>query len=233
MEKSHGVVIVEGLIGVGKSTLTEALAAQLGGEFIAEPDEKTNPFLALYYQDPARWSYTMQSHLLSCRYRAHLYAQSRVLHGRDTWVCMDRSFFGDSCFARVQKKLGYFCDAEYESYFRMHKDYQTHILYPTVAIFLHATPETCAKRIDRRISEKEGRKCESGIDIGYLSMLDQEINVLEKELANRGVSVISLDWDGELDGDGIQKAAAELAARVQNCVPCEHETWTGIGGRGA
>lgn len=232
MSKDFGVVIVEGLIGAGKSTFCEALAEELKGEALFEPDETNNPFLSLYYADPARWSYTMQTHLLSCRYRAHMYAQAKVLHQRNGWCVMDRSYFGDACFARVQQRLGYFSDAEYLSYFHLHKDMQAGILYPTAAIFLNCAPKTCDKRIAKRITEKTGRACETAIDLDYLQKLAEEIERMKGDLKAQGVPVIEVPWDEDRTPDEIRAKAKEIAEGLRHGLAAKGELWTGLGGVG-
>lgn len=234
--KNFGSVIVEGLIGVGKSTFSAILAEVLKGEYLPEPDEKTNPFLSDYYTDPKRWAYTMQVHLLSARYRAHQYSQSKALYHRDGWTVLDRSYFGDACFARVQDRLGLFDKREYESYFKLHKDMQTHILYPTVAIYLNATPEVCASRINKRMSEKLGRACEESIDLDYLRMLDDEIQVMKDGLKGNTLS-IELDWNEDRSDEEIEQIIKSLVVGHSMDygnmkTPQLGETWTGIGGVG-
>ena len=234
--KNFGNIIIEGLIGVGKSTFAKILAERLGGEYLPEPDETTNPFLADYYADPKRWAYTMQVHLLSARYRTHQYSQAKALYNREGWTVLDRSYFGDACFARVQQTLGLFDEREYESYFKLHKDMQTHILYPTVAIYLNATPETCARRINKRISEKLGRKCEDAIDLDYLRLLDAEIQTMKKDLSGNTLS-IDLDWNDDQSAEEIERQVAKIVAwhglDYGDVRTPKGETWTGIGGAGA
>ena len=174
--QSYGVCVIEGNIGVGKSTLCEKLVKVTNGEGVYELDEKNNPFLEKYYKDPQRWAFAMQINLLSSRYRSHMMAQSKVMYDRKTWCFMDRSYFGDACFARVQQELGLWTTEEYEAYFKLHKDMQNHIYYPTAAIFLNCDVENCIRRINKRMSEKAGRVCESTIKPDYLLALDKEIN---------------------------------------------------------
>jgi len=63
------VVIVEGLISGGKTTLTKELGQALGESTLTliEPDEKgpnggANPYLSDYYEDSSRWSSFKDSH---------------------------------------------------------------------------------------------------------------------------------------------------------------------------
>ena len=138
-------VVVQGCIGVGKSTFTQALADWAGGEALFEPADGegilNNPFLSRYYADPKRWGYTMQVHLLGCRFRAHMYAQSKCLY-KGGFVVSDSSYWGDQCFARMLFDDGLLTKDEYMSYMRIHKSMQANLLYPTVCISLHASPES-------------------------------------------------------------------------------------------
>ena len=71
------VVIIEGLIASGKSSLTQDLHQQLpGSEAMLEPDESSgNPYLADFYTDKTRWGFVMQIHLLALRFRMQQKAQ--------------------------------------------------------------------------------------------------------------------------------------------------------------
>lgn len=225
-----GNIIVEGNIGAGKSTFTEALARHLpNAEAVFEPADGENPFMPLYYDDPARWSFAMQVFLLSKRYRAHLYAQQKALFSRDGFVILDRSYFGDACFARVQRRMGFFNTHEYRAYFNLHKDMATHILYPTCVIHLQTLPETCLKRISKRMTEKEGRKCESSIDPAYLAALSYEIDATVNELKKRGCRVISVDYNKDLSEAEIESLVESIARRIEAIAASpEHEAWTGL-----
>lgn len=224
-----GNVIVEGNIGAGKSTLTSALARHLGGEAIFEPADGDNPFMPLYYADPKRWAFQMQIFLLSKRYRAHLYAQQKALCFRKDFVVLDRSYFGDACFARVQKALGFFNDAEFEAYFSLHKDMATHILYPSVVVYVKTSPKVCMERIAKRRSEKEGRACEAGIELAYLDALHNEIDRTVSELRSRGCRVLVLDYDEELSPSEIDALAEKSAREIERLsAHTSHESWTGL-----
>lgn len=209
-----GYIIVEGNIGAGKSTFAQALAKAFqalghNAEYLAEPADGTNPFLPLYYEDPKRWAFTMQAHLLSKRYEMTQYAQHGALMGKG-WFIMDRSYFGDLYFANVQMKDGYFTPDEYASYVSLHKAMQANIHFPTAAIFLDCKPEVCKQRIEKRMSESEGRKCESAIDLGYLKSLDEEIASLSRFMSTQ-TRTHELAWDREREPDEIAKVAIEAA----------------------
>lgn len=224
MRKS-GYIIIEGNIGAGKSTFAKILVEEMqkfgvNANYLPEPDETNNPFLPLYYGDPKKYAYTMQMHLLSKRYAATQYAQWGALSGQG-WFIMDRSYFGDLCFANVQMKEGMFTDDEFASYISAHKSMQTNIHFPTAAIFLDVLPTVCKCRIDKRMSEKEGRKCESDISLEYLSDLGYEITRLRYFMEER-CPVEQLLYDDDLSLDEIREIAHNLADRILNS--CDKRT---------
>lgn len=211
MEKS-GFVILEGNIGVGKSTFSRLLAdafRKVSGraEYLPEPDEKTNPFLAEYYENPAKTAYKMQMHLLHQRFKSTRYAQAASLAGKG-WYILDRSYFGDIAFAHVQSQLGYFSDAELASYMDAHRNMREFLEPPTVAIFLSAAPEVCAQRIAKR-----ARECESGVPLSYLQALDREIRSLKDTMCHR-CRVIELDWTVERNETELWERSLQLAQEL-------------------
>lgn len=72
------LVIVEGNISAGKSTLCRDLATLLGYALFLEPTQ-SNPFLASFYKDPPRWALRMQIWLLKQRFRTYLEAIRHIL----------------------------------------------------------------------------------------------------------------------------------------------------------
>lgn len=214
------VVIVEGLIGSGKTTLTRELGEALGPTTLTlfEPDEKSNrnPYLASYYADPARWSFTMQCHLLSSRFRIHLHAQWHALQGAGHAV-IDRSFYGDTCFAQVQRRLGLMTPDEFLTYRTLYRAMTASVLLPSVCVRVLTTPETCAQRIAERMERETGRRCESVIERGYLLALDEEIGRMVEVLRQSGVYVLEVPWDVVRDTPQQRQAAVQgLAARISS-----------------
>ena len=210
--KRSGYVIVEGNIGVGKSTFAQALANAIkaqkcAAEYLPEPDDKTNPFLDLYYADKPAYAYKMQMHLLHARFASTRYAQAAALAHRG-WFIMDRSYYGDICFANVQNKDGYFTPAECDSYLQAHRNMREFIEPPTAAIFLCAPPAICKQRIVKR-----ARPCETGkkpISMEYLVALNEELEKLERVLDAR-CRVMHIPWHLDLTYDQIESQARAVA----------------------
>src|SRR5690349_7004431 len=89
-------VVVEGLIGVGKTTLCHLLERYRGATLILEP-AATNPFLEPFYADPERYAFPVQMFYLINRWRQ----QSRIRQGDlfTELVVSDYLFEKDRLFA--------------------------------------------------------------------------------------------------------------------------------------
>lgn len=217
------VVIIEGLISGGKTTLTNELGKALGNQtlVLTEPDEKdnANPYLADYYGDTVRWSFTMQCHLLAMRYRMHLHAQWHAMQGHGHAV-LDRSYFGDTAFARLQLRLGLMTEREFETYAKLYHAMTAAVMLPTICIRTLVSPDTAARRIRKRMEAQTGRKCEETIDLDYLRGLHTEIEHMVGVLRRQGVTVWDVPWDEDRDTPEMRVAAVEgLAARIQELEP--------------
>lgn len=225
MKNRDSVTIVEGLIGAGKSTLALELGQAMGPNTLVlrEPDEKgaANPYLDDYYADHSRWSLTMQLHLLGKRFKMHQDAQWHALNKRGPAI-LDRSYYGDTPFARVQRTLGFMSDREFETYASIYHGMTASILYPTVCIRILVSPETCNDRIAKRMKSEEGRKCETAIDLDYLKMLDKEIDHMIAVLRSQGVIILDVPYDVDRDTpDQRRQAVTSLAARILAIEPAD------------
>lgn len=192
------VIIVEGIIGAGKSSFSRELAGLLGKDtlHLREPDEKdnANPYLSSFYNMPKRWAYTMQTHLLQARYKMHLHAQWHAMTtGND--AVLDRSYFGDTAFARLQLNMGDMSQREFETYEGIYHAMTASVLLPTVCVHLKVSPEVAKERIVRRMEDETGRRCEDVISLQYLRDLATEEDAVVEALSAQGVKILSLPWD--------------------------------------
>ena len=222
MPNSKKVVIVEGLIGSGKTTLTTELGKALGDNTLVliEPDEKEgNPYLADFYGDPKRWGLVMQVHLLQARYKMHLHAQWHALSGHGHAV-LDRSYFGDTCFARMLFKAGTITEREFQTYRNTYHTMTASVLLPTVCLRILASPESSQKRIQNRMLQQTGRTCEDVISLEYLEALDRELDHMVGILRQQGVTVLDVPWDVDRDNERDREAAVfGIAARIKGLSP--------------
>jgi deoxyadenosine/deoxycytidine kinase len=217
------VVIVEGLIGAGKSTLAHELGRALGEDTLVlmEPDEQrnANPYLTDFYADKGRWSFTMQVHLLGMRYRMQLAAQWHAMSGRGHAVC-DRSYYGDTCFARMMNLTGEISEREFETYRVLYQAMTASVLLPSVCVRLRVNPTTAAERIRWRAEQREGRRSELVIDLAYLEALDREIDTTVEVLQQQGVRVFDVPWSVDRKTEEERVTAIKgLADAIRNTPP--------------
>ena len=219
------VVIVCGLIGSGKSSLSRELAEALGEGtlHLEEPDEKggRNPFLSDYYKDPARWALTMQIHLLAYRYSQHLQAQWHSMNTGNHSL-LDSSYWQDTAFAHLQLKLGLMSQREFDTYSLIYRGMTASVMLPSVCLRVLVSPEIANQRVARRMEKETGRRCETAIDLDYLRGLDREIDHMVGVLRSQGVTILDVPWDTDRDSPEARRSAVEsLASRIQALSPVD------------
>ncbi len=152
-------IVVEGPIGVGKTSLTRRLADYLGGQALLDQPE-ANPFLNRFYQDQQRFALATQLAFLF----------QRVEHLRDLPqadlltrpVVADYLLEKDALFARLTLS-----DDEYGLYRKVHDMLAPpQGRAPSLVIYLQATPETLIARVRKR-----GVEIERSIGDAYLTIL--------------------------------------------------------------
>jgi deoxyguanosine kinase len=136
-------VAIEGVIGVGKTTLARLLQPAFDAEIILEVFEE-NPFLSDFYGDRERYAFQTQIFFLLSRY----HQQRRTVHeivstGRN--VIADYTFAKDSLFARINLK-----GDELDMYFKMHEALAEKIQKPNLLVYLQAATDTLMQRIALR-----------------------------------------------------------------------------------
>lgn len=181
------LVIVEGNIGVGKSTLACQLARQLNYKVFLEPTTK-NPYLAKFYRDPKRYALKLQLWIFRQRFRTYIEATQHVLkYGQG--VLLDRSVFSDSVFAAANHQQGAISTEGHEYYKALRKQALKALLIPHTTLYLDVPPETCYQRILGR-----GRDYEKGIPLDYLKELDACYKTFLDEMRNIGSRVLVYEW---------------------------------------
>lgn len=151
-------IVVEGPIGVGKSTLARRLARHLDAELLLEQPAE-NPFLERFYDDPPGYAFQTQLFFLFQRMRqvAGL-AQTGIFAST---VVSDFMFAKDALFARMNLS-----DDEYPLYAQMYAQLAPQVPQPDLVLWLQAGPTSLLQRIARRGIEMEQR-----ISADYLQAL--------------------------------------------------------------
>ncbi len=156
-------IAIEGVIGVGKTTLSRALAEKLGARQCLEQVEE-NPFLEMFYHDRRRYAFQTQLFFLLSRYRQMLVLRQRELF--QSAVVSDYLFQKDRIFASINLS-----DAEMALYDQILPLLERDLPRPDRVVFLRADLPVILRRI-----EKRGRSFERGIDPEYLRSLDEAYN---------------------------------------------------------
>lgn len=142
-------IVVEGLIGVGKTSLCKLLAAEWGGRLVLEPSE-TNPFLEPFYEDPERFSFPVQMYYLVTRWKQQASIRQEELFTK--MVVSDYLWEKDRLFA--EKTLA---GMEMELYERFAAALGEKAPRPDLLIFLDAPTDVILKRIAQRNAPGENR----------------------------------------------------------------------------
>jgi deoxyguanosine kinase len=153
-------IAIEGVIGVGKTTLARLVREPFHADLLLEVFEE-NPFLSSFYSDRERYAFQTQIFFLLSRYQQqHQVIPQALTDGR--LLVSDYTFDKDSLFAGIN--LG---GDELDMYQRVHSALAEKIPQPNLVVYLRATTDTLMQRIANR-----DRPYERDMDRAYI----QELN---------------------------------------------------------
>ena len=150
---------IEGVIGVGKTTLARLLQPTFNCEVLLEVFEE-NPFLSNFYADRSRYAFQTQIFFLMSRY----HQQNKVIPptlAKGVTVISDYTFDKDALFAGIN-----IAGDELEVYHNVHAALADKIPSPDLVVYLKASLETLMNRILHR-----DRSYERNMDPAYISEL--------------------------------------------------------------
>ena len=191
-------VAIEGVIGVGKTSLARLLSERLNAKLILEEPE-ANPFLEDFYKDPRRYAFQTQMFFLVSRYQElKEKAQADLFH---EGIVSDYLFQKDRIFANINLS-----DRELTLYDRVAPLLEADLSHPDLVVYLQANPDVLMRRIEQR-----GRTYEKLMDPKYVATLVEAYNYFFFHFREAPVLVVNTN---EMDFVGRREDLEGLVARI-------------------
>lgn len=208
------VLIISGMIGIGKTSVAELLGKELQSEVFYESVDD-NPILPLFYTmseeelQAKRIPFLLQLHFLHTRFEAIKEAYKNRIN------VLDRSIYEDWYFCKVNHELGRISDLEMQTYENLLSSMMKEIeglpykKAPDLNIYLKASFETVMHRIGMR-----GRDFEQDQDLVdyYRKLWSGYDQWLEEHYKASPVLIVDMD---KTDVVNRPKDAAKLVAQVK------------------
>lgn len=173
-------IAIEGVIGVGKTTLARLLQPAFQSALLLEVFEE-NPFLSDFYADRARYAFQTQIFFLLSRYYQQRRAAPQILAEGGSLIS-DYTFEKDALFARIN-----LAGDELEMYYKVHEALAEKIPPPDLIVYLRATPDVLMQRIASR-----DRPYERNMERAYI----EELHAAYEDFFgddHRGSPVLTID----------------------------------------
>ncbi len=141
-------IVIEGVIGAGKTTLAERLAERLDARLVLEQHD-LNPFLVDFYKDPARYAFQTELFFLLSRYRQ----QTEEITQRDLFqqhVISDYHFAKNRIFASITLD-----EREHVLYDTLINVLEKDIAVPDLVVYLQSSPQRLMRNIRLRNRDYE------------------------------------------------------------------------------
>ncbi|WP_409303586.1 deoxynucleoside kinase [Peribacillus sp. SCS-155] len=161
----NSVITIAGTVGVGKSTLTNALAKALDFRTSFEKVD-SNPYLDKFYDDFDRWSFHLQIYFLAERFKE----QKRIFEYGGGFI-QDRSIYEDTgIFAKMHYEKGTMNHVDYETYTSLFEAMvmTPYFPHPDLLIYLEGSLDDILDRIKLR-----GRPMEQQTPVSYWEEMHQ------------------------------------------------------------
>lgn len=150
---------IEGVIGVGKTTLARLLQPAFEANLLLEVFEE-NPFLSKFYADRARYAFQTQMFFLLSRYHQQHKGIPNATQGGKNLIS-DYTFEKDALFARINLQ-----GDELDMYYRVHEALAEKIQRPDLVVYLRADTDLLLQRIAQR-----DRPYERDMDRDYIEQV--------------------------------------------------------------
>jgi deoxyguanosine kinase len=196
-------IAIEGVIGVGKTTLARLLQSSFKTELLLEIFEE-NPFLSDFYSDRKRYAFQTQIFFLLSRYHQQREGVIGALQNSSALIS-DYTFRKDRLFAEVNLD-----GDELEMYYRVHDALAEKIIPPDLIIYLQADTEVLMQRIAQR-----DRPYERQMEVSYIDTLNR---TYESHFGkNAGPNILAINTN-ELDYVRHSKDLESVEQRIRQAL---------------
>jgi len=176
-------IAIEGVIGVGKTTLARLLQPAFNAKLLLEVFEE-NPFLSDFYSDRARYAFQTQIFFLLSRYHQQRRVVQNLLdQDRNSNLIADYTFEKDALFAGINLS-----GDELDIYHGVHEALAEKVVPPDLIVYLRASTDTLMQRIALR-----DRPYERNMDRAYIDELNQAYDEFFADHTSRRSPILSVD----------------------------------------
>lgn len=203
------VITIAGTVGVGKSTMTKALADALNFKTSFEKVD-TNPYLEQFYKDFERWSFHLQIYFLAERFKE----QKKIFEYGGGFI-QDRSIYEDTgIFAKMHYDQGTMSPTDYETYTNLFEAMvmTPYFPHPDLLIYLEGSFDEIVNRIQER-----GRDMEKETPISYWEeMYKRYTNWIDNFNACPILRINISDYDLMKDKNSIEQILEKVGQFMQH-----------------
>lgn len=203
------MIAVDGVVGVGKSTLMDILVKERDLIPFEEP-VMNNPILDKFYYDRKRYSFSLQVFFLNERFK-HIKKASSI-----SGAVLDRSIYGDLIFAKMLKDGGDMTEEEFNIYLDLFHNMIEHCKPPKLMVYLEVSPEEAIRRITKR-----GRDFELATEMEYWVNLNNEYREYFEQYDHSPVLKVNVD---KLDFETNEKDKEYLLNLIDQALEKINET---------
>ena len=193
-------LVVEGPIGVGKTSLAKMIANEFQARSIFEKVED-NPFLVKFYEDPETYAFQNQIFFLLSRYQQQRELSQQDLFNQNTVA--DYLFAKDKIFATLTLS-----SEELSLYQQLYELLDPRVPKPDLVVYLQARPEILYKRIKKR-----DKSYEKSVTLEYLKDVAQDYNRFFFHYDETPLLVVNTS---EIDFVSSSKDLADLIKEINN-----------------
>ncbi len=181
MKRDSTFIVVEGPIGVGKTTLARKLAQSFGSELLLEGTDD-NPFLARFYQNPRQAAFSTQLYFLMQRAQQIQDMRQGELF-TPVWVA-DYLIEKDRLFAELTLDAD-----ELKLYEQVYRHLTIDARVPDLVIYLQAPVSVLVERIRNR-----GVEFEQGMSPDYLQQLSDAYMRFFHAYEKSSLLIVNAQW---------------------------------------